>query len=188
MSFPDAHIMPRYAYHRAYHCMICAYHCMICAYHRAYRCISYWKHRTLTCAYHTENTEHWPITQNSNRANIASRLIGSIFTGEDRSSDWTGFVHASLGLAGYGAHIALCSSTGTQLQVFADHRNLNRAFHSLSLPFELRYAVKPQFHYVPVSLVPQTTSKAIATHPEWPRPCFQCKPLNSCSLVPCSLL
>ena len=66
MSFPDAHIMPRYAYHRAYHCMICAYH-------RAYRCISYWKHRTLTCAYHTENTEHWPITQNSNRANIASR-------------------------------------------------------------------------------------------------------------------
>ena len=27
------------------------------------------------CAYHTENTEHWPITQNSNRANIASPLM-----------------------------------------------------------------------------------------------------------------
>ena len=39
MSFPDAHIMLRYAYHRAYHR---AYHCMICVR------ISYWKHRTLT--------------------------------------------------------------------------------------------------------------------------------------------
>ena len=27
------------------------------------------------CAYHTENTEHWPITQNSNRANIASQVF-----------------------------------------------------------------------------------------------------------------
>ena len=73
MSFPDAHIMLRYAYHRAYHCMICAYHCIyahiiahITAYHTENT--EHWP-----CAYHTENTEHWPITQNSNRANIASQ-------------------------------------------------------------------------------------------------------------------
>ena len=54
------------------------------------------------CAYHTENTEHWPITQNSNRANIASpefinkRNWWMINFSRLSSHPWTNFLNPSL--------------------------------------------------------------------------------------------
>ena len=61
MSLPDAHIMLRYAYHRAYHCMICV-------------CISYWKHTT-----ETDNSE---LKQSKYR--ISLKLVVKVYQKEQK--------------------------------------------------------------------------------------------------------